>query len=68
MMKINLFDEVLLKNGQEAAIIEVFSERDFMADIGSGPEDWETIDLTLDEIEKVLRPSNYCDKRTEEES
>ena len=55
-MKINLFDEVLLKNGQEAAIIEVFSDRDFLADIGSGPEDWDTIFVTIDEIEKVLRP------------
>ena len=42
-MVINLFDEVLLKDGREAAIVEVFSERDFMADVGSGPEDWDTI-------------------------
>ena len=55
MMAINLFDEVLLKDGREAAIVEVFSERDFMADVGSGPEDWDTIFVTLDEIEKVLR-------------
>ena len=53
-MKINLFDTVLLKDGRTAAIVEVFENGVFMADIGSSPKDWETIDVTVDEIEKVI--------------
>lgn len=56
MMIINQYDEVLLKDGREAAIVEKFSERDFLADVGDGPEDWDTIDVTIDDIEKVIRP------------
>ncbi len=54
-MIINQYDEVLLKDGREAAIVEKFSERDFLADVGDGPEDWDTIDVTIDDIEKVIR-------------
>lgn len=55
MMIIQQYDEVLLKDGREAAIVEVFSDRDFLADVGSSEKDWETIDITVDDIEKVLR-------------
>ena len=54
-MIIQQYDEVLLKDGREAAIVEVFSDRDFLADVGSSEKDWETIDITVDDIEKVLR-------------
>lgn len=53
-MKIKQYDNVLLKDGREAAIVEVFSDTDFLADVGSGPEDWDTIDVTLDMIERVI--------------
>ena len=53
-MKINLFDTVLLKDGRDASIIEKFSETEFMADVGSSPKDWDTIDITIDDIEKVI--------------
>ena len=53
-MGINQYDSVLLKDGRRAAIVEKFSERDFLADVGSSPEDWETIDITLDDIEMVV--------------
>lgn len=55
MMIIQQYDEVLLKDGREAAIVEVFSDRDFLADVGASEKDWETIDITVDDIEKVLR-------------
>ena len=51
-MKIKQYDDVLLKDGREAAIIEVFDGKDFIADVGSSEKDWETI--TIDDIEKVL--------------
>lgn len=57
-MKIKQYDNVLLKDGREAAIVEVFSDTDFLADVGSGPEDWDTIDITLDMIERVLWSTN----------
>lgn len=54
---VNQYDWVKLKTGQDAIIVEVFSDRDFMADIGSSPEDWETIDITIDDIEKIYGPT-----------
>lgn len=53
-MKIEQYCTVLLKDGREAAIVEVFSERDFLADVGSSPKDWETISITIDDVEKVI--------------
>lgn len=60
-MSINLFDEVLLKDGRTAAIVEKFSDRDFMADVGDGPKDWETITITIDDISSVIKA--YRDER-----
>lgn len=54
-MDIKQYDTVILKDGREAAIIEVFSGTEFLADVGDNPSTWETIDVTLDEIEKVMR-------------
>lgn len=53
-MKIEEFDTVLLKDGRRASIVEKFSDTVFLADIGSSPADWETIDVTLDMIERVI--------------
>lgn len=52
--KIRKYDEVRLKDGREAAIVEIFDESHFLADVGSSPSDWETIDVTLDDIEYIL--------------
>ncbi len=54
MMVIKEFDTVLLKDGREASVVEVLSDHDFIADIGDSPADWATIDITLDDIEKVI--------------
>ena len=48
------FDNVLLKDGQTAAIVDKLSEDTFIADIGDSPEDWDKITITIDEIEKVI--------------
>ena len=53
-MKIREFDTVILKDGRKASIVEVLSDTVFIADVGSNPTDWETIDVTLDMIEKVI--------------
>ena len=52
-MKIEEFDTVILKNGQSAAVVEKLSEDIFIADIGDSPKDWDTITITINEIEKV---------------
>ena len=53
-MHIEEFDSVLLKNGQTAAIVNKLSEDTFIADIGDSPENWDTITITIDDIEKVV--------------
>lgn len=53
-MIVKQYDTVLLKDGREAAIVEVFENRVFIADVGSSHNDWETISVTIDDIEKVL--------------
>ena len=54
MRKIKEFDRVLLKDGREADVIEAFENKAFIVDVGSSPEDWETISVTIEDIEKVL--------------
>lgn len=53
-MKVKQYDEVLLKDGREAIIVEAFEGKVFIADVGSSEKDWETIDVVIDDIEKVL--------------
>lgn len=53
-MKIKEFDTVLLKDGKEAAIVEILDDTHFLADIGDGPEDWDTVEVSIDEIEKII--------------
>ena len=53
LIKIEEFDTVILKNGQSAAVVEKLSEDTFIADIGDSPKDWDTITITINEIEKV---------------
>ncbi len=64
-MTIQQYDWVKLKDGQLAAIVEVFSDKDFLADIGSGPEDWDTIPVTIDNIEKVYGPDYKSTKESQ---
>lgn len=56
-MQIKEFDTVLLKDGREASVMEAFDNKAFIVDIGSSSEDWETISVTIDQIEKVLQHS-----------
>mgnify|MGYP001091269516 CR=1 FL=1 len=54
MRKIKEFDRVLLKDGREADVIETFENKVFIVDVGNSPQDWETISVTLDDIEKII--------------
>ena len=56
-MHIEEFDTFLLKDEKTAAIVDKLSEDTFIADIGDSPDDWNTITITIDEIEKVVYKS-----------
>lgn len=53
-MKIKQYDTVKLKDGRTGAVVELFDGKSLLVDVGSSPEDWETISVTVDEIESVL--------------
>ncbi len=53
-MVVKQYDTVLLRDGRVAAVVEAFDNQAFIVDVGSSPEDWETIDVTIDDIERVI--------------
>ena len=54
-MRIKMFDHVILKDGREGAVVEIFGDQEiFEVDIGSSPEDWETITVKREDIDKVI--------------
>lgn len=56
MEKIKQYDTVRLKDGQRAAVVEILGDQEiFIVDVGSSPEDWDTITEKRDDIEKVLK-------------
>ena len=53
-MKVKKYDRVLLKDGHEASIVEIFEEGElFLADIDRNG-DTDTEELRIEEIDKVL--------------
>lgn len=54
-MNIKPYDTVLLKDGRKITIVEAFDNKAFIADVGSAPKNWETISITIDDIEKILK-------------
>lgn len=57
-MVIKEFDTVLLKDGRKGDVMEVFPDGSLIIDIGSSPEDWETLyDKTIDDVERVVHTS-----------
>ena len=56
-MQVKQYDSVLLKDGRRAAVVEKWDDTHFLVDVGSSPKDWDTIDITIDDIEKVVHTS-----------
>lgn len=55
MSDIKLFDLVVLKDGREGAVVEILGDQEiFEVDVGSSPEDWETITVKREDIIKVI--------------
>lgn len=58
-MEIKEFDDVVLKDGRTAGIVEVLDSTHFLADVGDGPSNWENIAIELKDIAWVYnRPNN----------
>lgn len=57
-MKIEQYDAVMLKDGRKACIVEVFSDSDFLADVGSSPKDWDTIEIGIGDIKEIIKKAN----------
>lgn len=55
MMKIKEFDRVLLKDGREGDVMEVFPDGSLIIDVGSSSKEWETLyDKTIEDVESVI--------------
>ena len=53
-MKISQYDRVMLKDGRTATIVEVLEEDTaYIVDLPGS--DWDTVDITQDDIEKKLK-------------
>ena len=57
-MQVKQYDDILLKDGREGCVVEVFDNIEFLVDIGSSPKDWDTITVKIDEIKKVIKHNN----------
>lgn len=53
-MDIKQYDSVLLKDGREGCVVEVFDD-EILVDVGSSPKDWNTISVKKMDVEKVLQ-------------
>lgn len=53
-MQVKQYDTILLKDGRKGSVVEAFDNEVFIVDVGSSPADWETIDVKIDDIEKVI--------------
>ena len=53
MKKIELYDEVILKDGRKAAIVEIF-DGSYVADIEVGDGDYDTCFIYPEQIESVI--------------
>ena len=47
---IKQYDKVELKDGRIATVVEIFGEDTFIVDVGSDPEDWDTISVTRADV------------------
>lgn len=57
-MKVDWYDEVKLKDGREGCVIEIYERLDgngYEIELSSDPYDSETITVTIDDIEKVIK-------------
>ena len=54
MGKYREFQEVILKDGRIAAIVEILGEGVYIADVGDSPADWDDIVISEDDIVRAV--------------
>ena len=57
-MKVDWYDDVLLKDGREGCVIEIYKNEGrigYEIELSDAPNDSQTVVVTKDQIEKVLR-------------
>lgn len=55
-MDVKQFDRVRLKDGREGDIMEIYGDSEvFTVTVGDDEYTWEDIDITIDDIEKVIK-------------
>lgn len=56
-MKVDWYDEVLLKDGRKGCVIEIYTHPDgdgYEIELSAKADDSDTVTVTIDDIEKVL--------------
>ncbi len=55
-MKIEQYDDVILKDGRRGCVIEVNGDVSFDIDVGESPKDWETLySVPIEDIIEVIK-------------
>ena len=55
MDPIRPYQTVVLKDGRKGCVVEIYGEQDrFDVDVGSSPDDWETVYVGREDIARVL--------------
>ena len=57
-MEIGLFDVIKLKNGQEASVVDRCGP-DYIVDVGDNPSNFDTIMVSKEEVECIIKKSDY---------
>ena len=53
-LKIKQYESVLLKDGRQAIVVEILDGETFVVDIGDSPENWETTEIKLEDIDASI--------------
>ena len=55
--QIKQYDSVILKDGRLGAVVEVLDAEKgvYLVDVGSSPKDWDTIDATIEDIDRLYK-------------
>lgn len=55
-MKMEQYDTIRLTDGRMGVVVEILGAgEELLVDVGSSPEDWETISVTQQDVEAVLK-------------
>lgn len=67
MAKYQEFDTVILKDGRQGAIVEVYGPNAYEVDVGHSPKDWDSVFVTDSDIERLATPEESARNAAESE-